>query len=197
MLLQTTHQIPSHSLDHLMLTIKELRNRFQQRLQAHALPHQLDIRKANLPRPPSRHGSALLARRCPDPHPLRSPDIARASLHQQVLKRTPVLHRAAHLGHQDFGNVNCKPPSVVPAIKNMAPMLLAGQTNRAVLAPARTAAEAQWPRIAGHKSAASLSSQRTKYLLMKVKLARGSTEANAGICEDFRTSPCHERLGRC
>src|SRR4029077_18191701 len=55
----------------------------------------------------------------------------------------PVLHRAAHLRHQVLRNVNCKPASVVPAIQNVAPVLLARQTSRAVLAPARTAAEAQ------------------------------------------------------
>src|SRR5260221_14680929 len=68
-----------------MLAVKELRNRLQQRLQAHALPHQLDIRKADLPRRRSRHGSTLLALRCADPRALQSLDIAWASLHQQVL----------------------------------------------------------------------------------------------------------------
>jgi hypothetical protein len=33
-----------------MLAVKELRNGLQQWLQAHALPHQFDIRKADLPR---------------------------------------------------------------------------------------------------------------------------------------------------
>ncbi len=112
MFLQAAHQIAPHPLDHLMLAVKELRNRLQQRLQAHALPHQLDIRKADLPRGHSRHDSSLLALQCADPHSLQSLDIARASLHQRVLKGTPVLHRTAHLGHQVFRNVNCKPPSV-------------------------------------------------------------------------------------
>jgi transposase InsO family protein len=72
-------------------------NRLQQRLQAHALPHQLHIRKTDLSRRRSRHGSTLLALQCADPHPLQSLDIAWASLHQQVLQGAPVLHRAAHL----------------------------------------------------------------------------------------------------
>jgi hypothetical protein len=53
---------------------KELRNRVQQRLQAHALPHQIDIRKADLPRRRSRHGSALLALRGADPLALQRLD---------------------------------------------------------------------------------------------------------------------------
>jgi hypothetical protein len=47
-----------------MLAVKELRNGFQQRLQAHVLPNELDIRKADLPRGRSRHGSALGALGC-------------------------------------------------------------------------------------------------------------------------------------
>jgi hypothetical protein len=63
-----------------------------------------------------------------------------------------VLDRAAHLRHQLFGRVNCKPASVVPAIQNVAAMLLGRQTSRAVFAPTPAAAKAV-SRIADHKSA--------------------------------------------
>src|SRR6266436_9631691 len=44
--LQTSHQIAPDPLDHLLLIVKEVGNGLQQRLQAHALPHQLKIGKA-------------------------------------------------------------------------------------------------------------------------------------------------------
>jgi len=145
-LLQTAHQIAPHPLDHLMLAVEETGNRLQQRLQAQALPNQFDIRKADLPRRRPCHGSALLvvlALRCARPRALQRFDIARAGLHQQVLEGMPVADGAAHLGNKVFGNVNRKPPSTVPAVQDVALMLRAGQTGRAVVAPAPTAAKAQ------------------------------------------------------
>jgi hypothetical protein len=58
-LLQAAHQIAPHLLDHLMLAVKKIGYRLQQRLQAHALPHQFDIRKADLPRRRSRATAQL------------------------------------------------------------------------------------------------------------------------------------------
>ena len=51
-LLQTSHQIAPDPLDHLLLVVKEVGNRLQQRLQTHALPHQFPIGKADLSLPP-------------------------------------------------------------------------------------------------------------------------------------------------
>jgi hypothetical protein len=45
-------------------------------------------------------------------------------------------------GHQTQGNVSRKPASIVPAVQKVALMLRAGQTGRAVVAPAPTAAKA-------------------------------------------------------
>ena len=56
---------------------------------------------------------------------------------------TPVAHSAAHLAHKLFGHVNRKPASIVPTVHNVARMLLARQTGRAVLARAPTASQAQ------------------------------------------------------
>ena len=84
-LFQTAHEIAPHLLDHLMLAVKELRNGFQQRLQAPALPHQFDIREADLPRRRSRHRSALRTLRCARALALQRLDIARPGLHQQAL----------------------------------------------------------------------------------------------------------------
>jgi len=55
-LLQAAHQIAPHPFDHRLLAVKEVGYRLQQRLQAHALPQQLNIRKAELPRRRPRHG---------------------------------------------------------------------------------------------------------------------------------------------
>jgi hypothetical protein len=65
-------------------------------------------------------------------------------LHQEIRQGTPVLHRAAHLGHWVFGSVNRKPPAGAPAIQAEALMLLAGRTSRTVRARTSTAAKAQY-----------------------------------------------------
>jgi hypothetical protein len=119
--------------------IKEFRNGVLQRLQTHALPHQFDLREADLPRRRSRHGSSLRALRCARALALQRLDVARPGLQQQVLQGTPVVNGMAHFAYQVFGNVNRKPASVVPAIQNVARMLFAGQTGPAVLAHAPTA----------------------------------------------------------
>ena len=96
-LLQTAAEIALHPLDHVIVVVKECGYRLQQRLQAHALPHQFHIRKADLPRHRPCHGSALPALRCARALALQRLDVARAGLHQQVLQGTPVAHSAAHL----------------------------------------------------------------------------------------------------
>jgi hypothetical protein len=141
-LLQAADQIAPHPLDHLVLGVEEIRNRLQQRLQAHALPHQFDISKAHLPRRRSRHGSAL-ALACTGTRALQRFDVARPGLDQQILQRTPIVHGAAHFAGQFFRHVNREPASVVPTIQNVTLMLLAGQTRRAVRVYARTASKAQ------------------------------------------------------
>jgi hypothetical protein len=142
-LLQAAHEIAPHPLDHLVLFVEETGNRLQQRLHAHALPYQFDIRKTDLPRRRSRHGSALLVLRCARPRALQRLDIARAGLHQQVLQGTPVIDATAHLAHEVFGNVDRKPPSVVPTVQNVTAMLFAGQTSRAVRLHTPAASKAQ------------------------------------------------------
>src|SRR5258708_15740869 len=86
---------------------------------------------------------ALLALHCARPLALQRLDVARPGLHQQVLQGTPVVDSAAHLADKAFGNIHREPPSVVPAVQNMARMLLAGQTGRAVRVSTPTAAKAQ------------------------------------------------------
>src|SRR5215475_10234135 len=76
-------------------------------------------------------------------HALQRFDVAWSSLDQQVLQGTPIVHCLAHLGHQVFGNVDGKSPSVVTAIQNPARMLLAGLARRAVRLDASRAAIAQ------------------------------------------------------
>src|SRR5262249_23588058 len=50
---------------------------------------------------------------------------------------------AADLADKVFGYIHREPASLVPAVQNMARMLLAGQTGRAVRVSTPTAAEAQ------------------------------------------------------
>jgi hypothetical protein len=110
------------------------------------LPHQFDIRKADLPR----RRSTLLALYGSRPLALQCLDVERPGLHQQVLQGSPIVDGAANLADKVFGNIYREPASVVPAIQNTTRMLLAGQTSSAVRmsTPAATKAqraENRWP----------------------------------------------------
>src|SRR5258708_8883619 len=73
---------------------------------------------------------ALLALHCARPLALQRLDVARPGLHQQVLQGTPVVDSAAHLADKAFGNIHREPPSVVPPVQNMAPILLPRHTAK-------------------------------------------------------------------
>jgi hypothetical protein len=70
-------------------------------------------------------------------------DVARLRLHQQVLQRAPIVDGMAHFADKVFGNIHRESASAMPAVKNMARMLLAGQTGRAVRMSTPAAAKAQ------------------------------------------------------
>jgi hypothetical protein len=56
-LFEAAHQITSYVLDQRWPLIKKIANRLKQWLKPHALPQQLEISKAHLPRRWPRHGS--------------------------------------------------------------------------------------------------------------------------------------------
>jgi hypothetical protein len=90
------------------------RYRCKRRIQMHSLVHQRDVYQSH--RPVSRSHRFLFppTLRCACPHVLQRLDVARASLHQQVVQGTAVLHRALHLRGEVLGNVDRKPLSLVP-----------------------------------------------------------------------------------
>src|SRR3984957_7422856 len=142
-LLQTSPQNPPDTLDKLLLIVKEFGNGLQQRLQTHALPHQLKVGKADLSRRCSRHFSALLALRRVRALALQCLDIARSGFLQQLLKGAPIVHTATQFGDKLLGNVDRKTASVQPAVQNVTLMLFARQAGWAVLAHTRTASQAE------------------------------------------------------
>jgi hypothetical protein len=90
------------------------RHRCKHRIQMHSLVRQRDVYQSH--RPVSRSHRFLYPPRfrCACPHVLQRLDVARASLHQQVVQGTAVLHRALHLRGEVLGNVDRKPLSLVP-----------------------------------------------------------------------------------
>jgi hypothetical protein len=91
----------------------------------------------------SRHSLFPLAFRSAQPARASRLEIAWASLHQQVLQGTPVLHRPLYIGHQIFGNVKPQTVSHRATIQNPVRIRLAGETSRVVRIPAPSSSVTQ------------------------------------------------------
>src|SRR6266571_1316547 len=141
--LQASFQIASNLVDHFLMVVQKIGDRLQMRLQPHALPHQLQIGKADLALRCPRHRSALVALRRSRALPLQRLDISRCSLMQHILQSTPVVQTALHLRHKLFRNVNGNTTPLRATVQDITLMLLARQTSRAVLADAPSAPQAQ------------------------------------------------------
>src|SRR6267378_608236 len=140
---QTLFQITSYRLDHLFVVVQKIGDGLQNRLQQNALLQQLPIGETDLRLRSSRHGSVLPFFRGLVPLPFQGFQITRCGLVEQLLQSTPVVHTAAYLRHKFFGNINRKTASFQATIKDVARMLVARQASGAVLANARTAAQAE------------------------------------------------------
>src|SRR6266705_1135714 len=140
---QAALQITSYCLDHLFVVVKKIADALQQRLQQNALLQQLPIGETDLRLRSSRHGSVLPFFRGLFPLPFQGFHITRCGLVEQLLQSTPVVHTAAYLRHKFFGNINRKTASFQATIQDVARMLFARQAGGAVLANARTAAQAE------------------------------------------------------
>ena len=83
---------------------------------------------------------------------LQSIGVANGSLAKQLLKLPTVVERSLDIGHEVIGDIDGQSPSLQPDVEEMARVLFAFQTGLAVLANARTPAQAERAQGCGPKS---------------------------------------------
>src|SRR6266850_1564003 len=140
--LQASYQIASDPFDHVLLVVEKIGNSLQHRLKTQTLPHQLPIGKIDLSLYRPRHDSTLVARRS-RALSLQCLDVARCRLVQQILQSPSVVQTALHLRNKLLRNVNRNATPLGAIVQDIALMLFARQTSRAVHANTPTATQAQ------------------------------------------------------
>src|SRR6267142_2479220 len=140
--LQASYQIASDPFDHVLLDVEKIGNSLQHRLKTQTLPHQLPIGKIDLSLYRPRHDSTLVALRS-RALSLQCLDVARCRLVQQILQSPSVVQTALHLRNKLLRNVNRNATPLGAIVQDIALMLFARQTSRAVYANTPTATQAQ------------------------------------------------------
>jgi hypothetical protein len=142
-LLQTPPQIAADLFDYVLLVVKKIGNRLQQRLKAQTLTHQLPISKTDLPLRYPGHRSILVALRSSGACSLERLDISRCRLVQQLLRSPPIVQAALNLRHKLFRHVDGNTTPIRATVKDITLMLFARLARRAILADAPAPPQAQ------------------------------------------------------